>query len=128
MAYASVRSAGSEVGRESGFFKMTAVLSARNILCQVWTEGMEYQWQVYDLQRGRVDHMLPSGAKAISLSTGRKKSGGYWLYCTARNALGEEASDVAGVTAAVRPVTIEGLSWIYQEDEIQIGAAVSSPD
>ena len=91
------------------------------------TEGMEYQWQVYDCSAAAWIY-ASEWSESNQFEYRPKKSGGYWLYCTARNALGEEASDVAGVTAAVRPVTIEGLSWIYQEDEIQIGAAVSSPD
>lgn len=91
------------------------------------SETTEYQWQVYDCSTGKWIY-ISQWSTDNTFTYEPDKSGAYWLYCTARNNLGEEVSGVTGITVVMQPIVIDGLCWLYQEEEIQVGVAYSGSD
>ena len=102
----------------------------KNIVCaeyQVYgaSENTEYQWQVYDCNANSWILCTDWSNNSV-FSYEPEKSGTYWLYCTAKNALGETVSGVTGISVVLQPIVIDGVCWLYQETEIQIGVAYSA--
>lgn len=91
------------------------------------TEETEYRWQVYDCSAD-VWIYASDWKKNKDFKYVPEKSGAYWLYCTARNQIGEEVSEVVGISIQIPQIIIDSIGWVYQEDEIQIGAAWSDPE
>lgn len=91
------------------------------------SETTQYQWQVYDCN-ANAWIFASEWNNDNTFVYEPDKSGSYWLYCTARNDLGEEVSCVTGISVTIQPIVIDGLCWIYQEDEIQVGVAYSGSD
>ena len=89
------------------------------------SSNTEYQWQVYDCN-AKVWILCTEWSNNNTFSYEPVKSGPYWIYCTARNNLGEEVSTTTGISVVLQPIIIDGFCWIYQETEIQIGIAYSS--
>ncbi|WP_346692366.1 SGNH/GDSL hydrolase family protein [Coprobacter fastidiosus] len=89
------------------------------------SENIAFQWQVYDCIKDSWI-FISEWTKNNVLTYEPINSGEYWLYCTARNHIGEEVSDVTGISFTFQPTYINGVCWINKEDEIQIGVAYSN--
>ena len=88
------------------------------------SDSTEYQWQIYDCAAG-VWIFASEWSKENTFTYEPEVSGNYWLYCAARDATGGSISSCVGISVVISPLSIEGLGWIHQEDEIQIGVAYS---
>lgn len=90
-----------------------------------YTPDVEYQWQVYDCDNNAWIFTGEWEAKDI-FHYEPPHSGNYWLYCTARNDIGDLVSSVAGTYYEKSSISINGLCWIYKNTEISVGASYSS--
>lgn len=88
------------------------------------TSDTQYQWQVYDCSKNTWIY-ASEWSSDDTFSYQPEAGGSYWLYCAAKNARGEQASDMITVSVGAPSISLDGLCWITKEEEIQVGAAYS---